>query len=50
MTKAGDFDQGEPGEGPDDVAKRNQEQYGGDDDVRGNVKNAGRAADNKGPQ
>lgn len=52
LTKASDFDQGEPGEGPEDIARRTQEELGGEDDVRGNMKNAasGRAQDNKGPQ
>lgn len=34
MTKAGDFDQGAAGEGPEDVARRRAEENGGDDDVR----------------
>ncbi|KAK5081311.1 hypothetical protein LTS08_004494 [Lithohypha guttulata] len=52
MTKAGDFDQGEAGEGPEDIALRKQEELGGDDSVRGNVKNpsTGRAAGNLGVQ
>ena len=39
MTKAGDFDQGEAGEGPDDVARRREQgdSEAGSDDVRGNV-------------
>lgn len=40
LTKAGDFDQGAPGEGPEDIARQRQEEYGGEDDVRGNVKTA----------
>ena len=47
MTKAGDFDQGEAGEGPEDIAKRRQAEFPGEDDVRGNVKVDGRAADSK---
>jgi len=39
LTKAGDFDQGAPGEGPEDVAKRQAEAYGGDDSVRSNITN-----------
>jgi len=39
VTKAGDFEQGEPGEGPEDVARKYAEQHGGEDDVRGNIKN-----------
>lgn len=39
MTKAGDFDQGAPGEGPEDVSKRQAEAYGGDDSVRDNIRN-----------
>ncbi|KAK6378986.1 hypothetical protein LTS17_006689 [Exophiala oligosperma] len=39
-TKAGDFDQGEAGEGPEAVAARRAQDRGGDDDVRSNVKNA----------
>ena len=39
LTKAGDFDQGAPGEGPEDVSKRQAEAYGGDDSVRGNITN-----------
>jgi len=39
LTKAGDFDQGAPGEGPEDVAKREAEAYGGDDSVRSNITN-----------
>ena len=34
MTKAGDFDQGAPGEGPEDVSRRRAEENGGHDDVR----------------
>jgi len=39
MTKAGDFDQGAPGEGPEDVSKRQAQAYGGDDSVRSNITN-----------
>lgn len=41
MTKAGDFDQGEAGEGPEDVARRREEDdsEAGSDTVRGNVGN-----------
>ena len=39
LTKAGDFDQGAPGEGPEDVARRRAEEYGGEDDVRSNIRN-----------
>ena len=37
MTKAGDFDQGEPGEGPEDVGRRERNERGGenDDDIVG---------------
>jgi len=38
-TKAGDFDQGEPGEGPEQVAERRAQEYGGENDVRSNVRN-----------
>lgn len=38
LTKAGDFDQGEPGDGPEDIAKKRAEQYGGEDDVRENIR------------
>jgi hypothetical protein len=34
MTKAGDFDQGAAGEGPEDVARTRAEEHGGEDDVR----------------
>lgn len=37
-TKAGDFDQGAPGEGPEDVSRRVAESYGGEDDVRSNIR------------
>jgi len=37
-TKAGDFDQGEPGEGPEDVAAKRAQERGGDDDVRTHIK------------
>ena len=40
MTKAGDFDQGEAGEGPEDIARNRAQQYGGEDDVGGNIKQA----------
>ena len=33
LTKARDFDQGEAGEGPEDVARRDAEDRGGDNDV-----------------
>lgn len=39
LTKAGDFDQGAPGEGPEDVSQRRAENYGGEDDVRSNIRN-----------
>lgn len=39
MTKAGDFDQGAAGEGPEDVSRRRAEEYGGEDDVRDNISN-----------
>lgn len=39
MTKAGDFDQGEAGMGPDDLKRRKEEEMGGEDDVRGNIRN-----------
>jgi len=39
MTKAGDFDQGAPGEGPEHVAARYAQEQGGADDVRSNIKN-----------
>ena len=32
-TKAGDFDQGEAGEGPEDVSRRRAEEFGGENDV-----------------
>ena len=38
MTKAGDFDQGEAGEGPEDIARRAAEDRGGDNDVVSNTK------------
>ena len=38
MTKAGDFDQGEAGEGPEDVARRRAQDQGGSDDVRENIR------------
>lgn len=38
MTKAGDFDQGEAGEGPEDVAARQARDAGGDDSVRDNIR------------
>ena len=41
MTKAGDFDQGEAGEGPEDVSRRRAEEEGGEDDVRGNIRQGG---------
>lgn len=39
MTKAGDFDQGEAGMGPEDVAKKIAEEEGGRDDMRENIRN-----------
>lgn len=39
LTKAGDFEDGEPGEGPEDLAKQRAEQFGGEDDVRSNIRN-----------
>ncbi|KAI1612510.1 hypothetical protein EDD37DRAFT_648051 [Exophiala viscosa] len=39
LTKAGDFDQGEPGEGPEHIAKRRAEEFGGENDVPSNTKN-----------
>jgi hypothetical protein len=38
MTKAGDFDQGEAGEGPEDIAARKARDQGGDNDVNENVR------------
>ncbi|KIW11348.1 hypothetical protein PV08_10648 [Exophiala spinifera] len=38
LTKAGDFDQGEPGEGPEDVAAKRAQERPGDDDVRTHIK------------
>lgn len=38
MTKAGDFDQGEAGEGPEDVAARKAQDAGGDDNARENIR------------
>ena len=38
LTKAGDFDQGEAGEGPEDVAARRAQDAGGEDDVRENIR------------
>lgn len=38
LTKAGDFDQGEAGEGPEDVAARRAQDAGGEDDVKGNIR------------
>ena len=38
MTKAGDFDQGEAGEGPEDVSARWAQDFGGEDDVRENIR------------
>ncbi|ERF73331.1 hypothetical protein EPUS_03164 [Endocarpon pusillum Z07020] len=37
VTKAGDFDQGEAGEGPEDVATQREQDNSGSDDVRANV-------------
>jgi hypothetical protein len=39
MTKAGDFDEGETGMGPEDVARMIRKEEGGRDDVRGNIRN-----------
>ncbi|KAK5456900.1 hypothetical protein LTS15_004680 [Exophiala xenobiotica] len=39
LTKAGDFDQGEPGEGPEHIAARRAQEFGGEDDVRSNIRN-----------
>jgi len=39
LTKAGDFDQGAAGEGPEDVSRRQAEENGGDDSVRNNISN-----------
>ncbi|KIW27988.1 uncharacterized protein PV07_07680 [Cladophialophora immunda] len=39
-TKAGDFEKGAAGEGPEDVSRKYAEEYGGNDDARSNVKNA----------
>jgi len=47
MTKAGDFDQGEAGEGPEDISRKRAEMYGGENDVRTNIANAG-SADHEG--
>ncbi len=33
MTKDTDFEEGEPGEGPEDVARRREREEGGKDDV-----------------
>lgn len=38
MTKAEDFEQGAPGEGPEDVARRRQQEAGGEDDIRDNIR------------
>ncbi|KAJ9603566.1 hypothetical protein H2200_011752 [Cladophialophora chaetospira] len=38
-TKAGDFDKGEAGEGPEHVRERYAQDQGGNDDVRSNIKN-----------
>lgn len=38
LTKAEDFDQGEAGEGPEDILKRREQDNGGDDDIRGNIR------------
>lgn len=38
LTKAGDFDQGEAGEGPEDIAERRAREYGGEDDIRSNIR------------
>lgn len=37
MTKAGDFDQGEAGDGPEDVTRKKEQDRPGDDDARINV-------------
>ncbi|KIV82253.1 hypothetical protein PV11_04376 [Exophiala sideris] len=39
LTKAGDFDQGEPGEGPEHIAARRAQEFGGENDVPSNTKN-----------
>lgn len=38
VTKAGDFDQGQAGEGPEHVAARYAQEQGGNDDVRSNIR------------
>jgi hypothetical protein len=38
MTKAGDFDQGEAGKGPEDVARQRAKEQGGSDGVRENIR------------
>lgn len=39
MTKAGDFEESEPGQGLEGVARRRMEEAGGEDDVRANIRN-----------
>lgn len=38
LTKAGDFDQGEAGEGPEDIAAKRAQEFGGEDDIRSNIR------------
>lgn len=38
QTKQADFDQGEAGEGPDDIAKQRAQNYGGDMDVKDSLR------------
>ncbi|KAJ9656660.1 hypothetical protein H2198_004779 [Neophaeococcomyces mojaviensis] len=45
LTKAGDFDQGEPGEGPEHLTKQREQQYGGEDDVRSNIRTGNNRSD-----
>ncbi|RVX75328.1 hypothetical protein B0A52_00681 [Exophiala mesophila] len=40
VTKAGDFEQGEAGDGPEDVSAKYAQEHGGNNDVRSNIKNA----------
>lgn len=37
-TKAGDFAKGEAGQGPEDLATERVEKYGGEDDIRRNIR------------
>lgn len=39
VTKAGDFEGGEAGEGPEDISKKALENRPGDNDVRENIRN-----------